>query len=181
MRTHNLRSKRGDFQYFPCFCFIHEALWMQNFVLLQPMWHLERSNLSDSRTFQSWKMEGGLMRKNMKFQSLQKYFLKVLYLSFEIKKNTCCRRLQKWSQTELCSTPPIPSPSLWFYQNFLIDPFKDSHMKLATISAKLQALGLQFSFLRFFDTFQRYFPAFQVVLLVKYPVLSILGKCLMDS
>ena len=27
----------------------------------------------------------------------------------------------------------------------------------------------------------RYFPAFQVVILVEYPVLLFLGKCLMDS
>ena len=48
----------------------------------------------------------------------------------------------------------------------------------ATRRAGKQALGLESSFLRILDTFH---PPFYVVILVKFTVLFVLGKCLMGS
>ena len=48
----NFSSKIVNFQHLLRFRSIREAPWMQIFLFLQPIWHQERTGLSDSRTFQ---------------------------------------------------------------------------------------------------------------------------------
>ena len=103
------------------FTSIHEPLWMQIFVFLQPMWLQERSSLSASRKFQP--QGGSKQEKHIKKHEilafkplLEEIWLKNLSsrkifqsLTSNLwnKKKIYCRSLPKWSEIELYSPPMV--------------------------------------------------------------------------
>ena len=129
-----------------------------------------------------------------------------MHLNFEIKKNTYCRSLLKWSEIESYSPPMVLSkisdrsiqgiatcnsqekiksaiPREQSYTTWLV---KNSNtvFSILTLKISLSVSGKQASKCSpcsFLSQEFRYFPAFLVAILVKYTVLFVLGKCLMDS